>query len=125
MKSPTFLLLTGLSIFIAPAQAIGHDHDHDHAPQALQYIANKGQWPDQVLFKANVPGAVAFLEQDGITWVKYEDAIYAWMHDSHKLSTEEQNSKTWNAHAWRTEFVGGNMSAPILPAQKSTAYHNY
>lgn len=124
MRSLQFSLALGVSmVFSTPLVANGHDHQH--TPQRVEYVRNSGQWPTPVLYKASVPGAVAFLEQNGVTWVKYEESIYAWMHDSHQLSPAEQATKTWNGHAWRMSFVGGQATPVVFPGKMAKAYHNY
>ncbi len=67
MKHCTLTLLL-LSPFAIQA------HTHDHAPVGqIQYVANKGQWPDQVRYRADLPGASMFLEGTAVTWVRLED----------------------------------------------------
>jgi gliding motility-associated-like protein len=116
--------LTAL-IVLAMLPVITLAHDHDHGVRSVQYVANKGQWPDQVLYRSAVQGAMAFLEKDGITWVKYEEAIYERMHDAHMLPLEEQRSMAWKGHAWRMEFVGAGQQVEVHAHDRSSTYHNY
>ncbi len=122
MSSLRHLMLAVLPLAIATP---GSGHDHGHPTGPVDYVQNKGQWPQHVLYRTSVPGAVAFLERNGVTWVKYEEAIYAWMHDSHQLSPQEVAAKTWNGHAWRMTFVGGQLTPQVVAETRAQAYHNY
>lgn len=126
-RSTTFLAITAWSV--ALLQAGYHDHlhghDHEHAPAEVQYVANLGQWPAQVLYRSAVPGATAFLEKDGITFAKYEDGIYDRMHDAVKMPLAQQMAMTWKGHAWRMVFLDATASAEITGHDKASAYHNY
>ena len=46
-------------------------HDHAHLPagsRGLEFHANKGQWPQQVLYRAMTPGGAVFVEQSAFTY---------------------------------------------------------
>lgn len=119
MRTATFSAL-----LLLPFVALGHDHDHAHPPTKVEYVENRGQWPQQVLYKGLVNGAVVFLEQDALTWVKHEEGVHAWMHDSHMLDPEEMAARTWKGHAWRVRFDGASVPT-MRTAERSPAYHNY
>ncbi len=124
MSSLRHLLFAVLPLAVA-TPGTAHEHEHGHASSPVEYVLNKGQWPAHVLYRTNVPGAVAFLERNAITWVKYDEAIYAWMHDSHQLSPQEVAAKTWNGHAWRMSFVGGQLAPEVVADKRVQSYHNY
>lgn len=126
-RSTTFLAITAWSV--AFLQAGYHDHlhghDHEHAPAEVHYVTNLGQWPAQVLYRSAVPGATAFLEKDGITFSKYEDAIHDRIHDAVDLPLEQQMAMTWKGHAWKMVFVDALSSAAVTGRDRASAHHNY
>ncbi len=61
--------LSTLLLLFAATGLLAHGHDHDHGQAVLQFHLNKGQWPQQVLFKAVTPGGALFVERDAFTYV--------------------------------------------------------
>lgn len=128
-RSSLYMLVSMSLIVITPTRAQTGSHALDHAcgadakPQ-VHYVKNLGQWPEQVRFKGLVNGAAVFLEEDGLTWVKYEEEVFAWMHDSHLRTDAERDAYRWAGHAWRMRFV--NPAGPAMhTAGRSSTYHNY
>jgi gliding motility-associated-like protein len=108
---------------------------HDHGPamktvgagpqDRIRYILNKGQWDPQVLYKAEVTGLAVFLEREGLMWSKLQDDAGERMHDAIHMTEAEQQAFLLKGHAWRMRFVGGNVNAEVVAADRTTAYHNY
>ncbi|MEO8588017.1 MAG: PKD domain-containing protein, partial [Flavobacteriales bacterium] len=44
-------------------------HDHEHGGVGIEFHANKGQWPDQVLYRALTKGGAVFVERNCFTYV--------------------------------------------------------
>ena len=57
MSSLRHLMFAVLPLAIATP---GSGHDHGHPTGPVDYVQNKGQWPQHVLYRTSVPGAVAF-----------------------------------------------------------------
>lgn len=101
------------------------EHDHDHGPVKVQYIENKGQWPQEVLFRTGVNGATVFLEKNGSSWVKIDDQSLQQLHDFMELSPAEQAAFKIKGHSWRVRFEGASADPAIVPMEKGKGYHNY
>jgi PKD repeat protein len=91
---------------------------------ALSFVANRGQWPAPVSYRANLPGGTAFLTSTGL--------VYDWL-----LATDQQRlhevlerdpatgaSLTLHHHAVFVDFVGAQAVEPA-GEQQQAAYHNY
>ncbi|MBL8001323.1 MAG: PKD domain-containing protein [Flavobacteriales bacterium] len=110
-------------------------HDHDHGPamkqlgspqdDRIRYILNKGQWDDRVRYKAEINGLAVFLEEGGMMWSKLQDDAGERMHDAAHMSLADQQALVLKGHAWRMRFVGADAAAPMMAADRATAYHNY
>ena len=96
MRAPALISL----LFLA-APAIG-------APPKALFVENKGQWPEQVLYRALIPGAAMFVERSAFTYVLFSDSPlrhHGHTHDGH------DHSKEGKAHAYRVHFEGGRAQA--------------
>ncbi|HMC97630.1 MAG TPA: hypothetical protein VKG92_08260, partial [Flavobacteriales bacterium] len=56
--SQAFLLISSI--------VLAHDHEHG---VGIEFHANKGQWPDQVLYRALTKGGAVFVERNCFTYV--------------------------------------------------------
>jgi len=68
------------------------------------FTENKGQWPEQVLYRALIPGGALFVERSAFTYVLYSDSPlrhHGHAHDGHDHSGEG------NGHAYRVHFEEG------------------
>ena len=54
------------------------------------FIENKGQWPSDVLFKADIPGGYLFVKETGLTYLFYDSKAISEAHFSKK---EKDNLK--------------------------------
>lgn len=95
--------LTGLLLFSALAV-----HAHDHHPagghKGLEFHANQGQWPGQVLYRARTSGGALFVERSAFTYVLQRGGP---QHASDPNATHEP----YREHAYRMRFVGGRAGA--------------
>jgi gliding motility-associated-like protein len=131
-KIRTFALLTALLLgSLAQAHLHGpHDHGHDHGPDhgrdhAMIFIRNAGQWDDAVRYKADVLGATAFLENNGITFVKLEDRATQVMHDAAQMTEEERMAIRFKGHAWHMGFINPSAAMRMGAGHAAPYYHNY
>ncbi|MBK8497240.1 MAG: gliding motility-associated C-terminal domain-containing protein [Flavobacteriales bacterium] len=102
-------------------------HDHAEAPgrARVQYVANRGQWPQQVLFKASFPNSAMFLQRNAITWSRYQSDASERMHEYIQWPEEQQASFSLKGHAWRVHFVGANLKTGVRGEHARPEYHNY
>ena len=84
-----FILLFHFVFFCAAAQI------------DYEFVANKGQFHENVLYKANIPSGALFLEKNGLTFSFYEGGKFHDMHHGEKIDKIR-------CHAYKVEFVGAN-----------------
>lgn len=65
------------------------------------FVANQGQWPEQVIARADLPGLRLFVEKDGLVWVAYRTE------GCH--GTPQGEDRHMEGHAWRSRFVGSGV----------------
>ncbi len=76
------------------------------APPRATFTQNKGQWPAQVLYRAQIPGGVMFVERSAFTYVLFSESPLG--HHGHAHQPEHLGEG--KAHAYRVKFVGGEAS---------------
>ncbi len=118
-------LFVALCPFVLPS--FSHDNAHGTAPGAarVQYVANQGQWPEGVHYKAAFPNAAMFLQGDGVTWVRMQDDASDRVHEYIQWTEEQQSAFSLRGHAWKMHFVGANVQAKTEGEDRRPEYHNY
>lgn len=110
-------LLTFLWIFFAVSAYPGTD--------PVRFVQNKGQWPDQVLFKADVPGGNCYLEADRFTFNFLDSEQLFRRHQAHSGEPIEKPLEDFiRGHAYQVAFKG-SQNPHISQEGKSTDYFNY
>jgi len=85
-----------LSIFFLCLVGVGFA-----ATPVASFTENKGQWPDQVLYRVEFPGGALFVEREAL--------IYVLRSGGHQHGhAGESLDEPAHAHAYRVQFVGGH-----------------
>ena len=86
---------------------------------ALHFVANKGQWPEQVAYKSELQDGAVFLMSGGFRYSFYDVSGIQHIHDN-----PHDENFLLKAHAYDVLFV--NSSAGVLEGEdKRSYYHNY
>ncbi|MFN6944264.1 MAG: hypothetical protein ACK4ND_04915, partial [Cytophagaceae bacterium] len=119
MRQILLLMLLSLTSLLAMAHSIPSSH--------LQYIENKGQWPSQVLYKADVPGGAAFLEKGGITYHLWENPFteHAQAKKEAPQKGEVKKEVRLKGHAFKVNFIESNPNLKVSGGEKQDQYYNY
>ncbi|MFN5069675.1 MAG: PKD domain-containing protein [Bacteroidota bacterium] len=114
------ILLLLLSPFLLLAGDKSRFHPvHAHTTQqGLHFKENKNQWHPNVLYAAELNGAIIFLERTGITYVLYDRDDLEKMHPA-------EGPVTVHAHAYKAIFEGAQHPSQIDVFDKSETYYNY
>ena len=107
-----------------PPDAAGHE-GHGHEANTVRFVKNEGQWQAPFLYRADANGATAFMESDGVTWVKLQEDAFNVMHDAAQLTLEQRAAIRFNGHAWRVRFDAPPVSAEVEERERASFYHNY
>ncbi len=78
------------------------------------FVANQGQWPDQVIARADLPGLRLFVERDALVWVAYQSE---GCHGSPK-----GEDRHLEGHAWRSKFLGSQWTGQGIQWTDSLQY---
>jgi gliding motility-associated-like protein len=69
---------------------------------SAHFTENRGQWPEDVLYRARVPGGMMFVERAAFTFVLATGGPLAHHHEGGSAAQQPLL-----AHAYRVEFIGG------------------
>lgn len=76
----------------------------------FRFFENKGQYPDEVLFKANIPGGVVFLGKRSVSYSFYDLEAVSHSHGScascQRRGGHFAGGQSVKAHGYRIEFAG-------------------
>ena len=85
------------------------------------YIENKGQWPEQVLYRAQIEGGFVWVEQGGLR-VDLRD--YAEVSALHANPQGDVYNATWQGHCYFVSF-GTSVSASVPSSPEITKYNYF
>jgi gliding motility-associated-like protein len=87
---------------------------------STKFIPNKGQWPSNVLYRADIPSGAFFLEKDQITYYFYDQAALHELWHNFKKDAVIQNLVI------RVKFTGSPGASSIVSSgTESSEYYNY
>lgn len=117
-----FALLLCTTFFSLQLKASGETEREDFP----NFIENKGQWEDRVLYQVEMFSASLFLEADRITYMLMDDADIHELHDLHHHAFGNEIEE-WrlDAHAFNVQFVGANKDALKRSSCNLPNYRNY
>ncbi|MEA3495774.1 MAG: PKD domain-containing protein [Bacteroidota bacterium] len=122
------LLLIFLSInffVLGENLLIEHDSSHSHKKcnnhfqSGIKFLENKGQWKQNVLFKANIPDGFLFIEKNILTYYFYDgEALSEYKHHPCK-------EVLMKYHVIKIELLNSNKNISIEKKGKSPEYYNF
>ncbi len=120
MKNTLFIITLILSTLGVFAQEV---------TEGLNFIKNKGQFDDSVLYKVNVHGGRMFVQENGLMYDLFslEDLHEIGEHQHHAPEHQHELSKEENlidCHAYKVSFVNAKLNH-FTEENKKTEYHNY
>ena len=110
------ILGTFLCSSLLAVGSFAHSHGHDEV--AVQFHANKGQWPKQVLYRAVTPGGAVFVEPTALTYV----VASGGEHLAHGRTGYTPDPL--RMHAYKVHFEGG-VAASHQGTHRMGHYVNY
>lgn len=84
------------------------------AAQSLRFVQNKGQWPEEVQFRSEIPGGYLFALRDGFIYSFYDPAPIEARHargGPHARRMSRPPSDMIQAHAYKVTFEGADRQA--------------
>jgi gliding motility-associated-like protein len=123
MKHLTFKTSFFYQLFIILIVVVGVNNAFSQS--SIEFIENKGQFHDNVLYKSFIPGGALFLEKSGFTYNFIDEHDIKHSHAHHGYHGEEEDDGVLNFHAYKVNFVNANQSVNINPIDKTLDYNNY
>jgi len=96
--------------------------DTDHPSGSYKFIQNGGQWPDGVLYRADLEGGKIWLEKRGVLY-QFIDA--SGPHRIHHEHSSDPKEPVIYQHLLYAEFVGANENFKTEQQYPSSEYYNY
>jgi gliding motility-associated-like protein len=87
----------------------------------IKLVENKGQWPKQVLFKANIPGGDLYITPTGLVYQLIDEAAL------HELAHNSKGTepKMVNGHTYKMTFSNANAVFMVDKQGVSSETYNY
>ncbi len=115
-----FTLLISIATSVN-GQEMHHNHSLQHS-----FIENKGQWPEQVLFKSNIDGGNLWVEQGRVLFHLQDFSDYTAAHgDIHSNKWKNKDVFSFNQSLIHLNFLGAKNVTDIVKNGKTEAYYNY
>ncbi len=126
MKKGFSLFLIYVFFFLGHVQA----HKDTLRSGRLEFIENKNQWEDNILFKANIDGGAAFFEKNRFTFVFRDMEAIEKILSFKYLPLEERKVKDHpntliDCDAYQMDFINPNPNIQIKTRYPSSTYENY
>ncbi len=87
----------------------------------ITFVQNRGQWPVEVLFRAELPGGFLCLKKNSLHYVFYDAKTVSDQHTAVVGTTPE----TLRAQGIEVQFIGSTSAPTIDPKKPSTTLFNY
>lgn len=117
------ILILFLSLSIIPHTLLGHK-GHPHTTRSMEFVENKNQWHQKVLFKANFNNGSIFAEKHTLTYVILNEKQLDAFREN-KLNGGIPGSGLIDAASYKMKFVNANPEVRISGKDKLPYYHNY
>lgn len=114
-------------LLLLPLCGMAHDdHEDKYEGSTLKFIANKGQWVDDIVFRGSVPSGKLFLLRDRLVFDFMHEEDVSRLHDIHHGTIEPRGPKDFEIrkHAYAVRFLGANFTTPH-GENKTADYSNY
>lgn len=92
----------------------------------LEFKENKGQWNENALYKAQIPGGNLYLENNRLTYQFYNEKDMFRMDDVHHgfIKNPTHQDSTINLHAFQVNFINA-LTPNLYPQKVRPDYENY
>ncbi len=85
------------------------------------FVENNGQWPEQVRFRALLPGGTIWAEDECFTFQFFDPKILEFLHPT---GSSEDASSIFHSHSYKLHFPG-SQAASIEGSKPRPHYYNF
>jgi gliding motility-associated-like protein len=98
-----------------------------HIPKSegLNFVENKGQWVEQAKFKAEIPGGVMFVTNQGFVYNYVQQSDLNRIHELTHEPGHNLSNEIVHQHAYKVNFSGANANVKYTQTDKRSNYNNY
>ncbi len=93
------------------------------AQRSLRFVENKGQWPNQVTHRAEMPGALIWCERGSLVIDLYDDAQIHSLHSN--TSIDPTSIGPLKHHAVRLDFLNKQAEVDVDAGQELPGRYNF
>lgn len=100
------------------------------AQQYLEFVENKGQWPEAIKFQAQTVAGAFALQNNGYRVLVHNPqdlaALNTHPREKNHVSTVPENfDGVLHSHAYEVKFLNANPNPTIVPEKIQSSYNNY
>lgn len=118
MNSRIFILLLTINLLIPKLSS-------SHGDDKYFFIENKGQWQNDIKFKAKIGGGNVWLHENSFTFDFYNLEDYEKFTNEHTDNANNLNNQTLRHHAYQLKFINAHSNIKMKENSSSSFYHNY
>lgn len=114
-----------LLYFLLPAASLKAQYNN------IEFIENKGQWDSRIKFSGQVSSGMFYVEQNGFRVVQHNPEDWAKIgelthsHEAKNYQLLKEGNVVVRSHAYKVEFLDGNVNPEIIPDKPLPGYNNY
>lgn len=97
----------------------------EQLPPSLHFIENRGQWQQNILYKADLNSSSIYLEKGCITFDLADENDLAQLHGHQKRSNAETAPHIIHKHCYKIFFEGADTNCMVEKNIQSRSYSNY
>lgn len=114
-----------LSFWLMSLMSMGQNGFDKEPVSYLDYIQNKGQWNDKVLYRADFRGGALFLENSSFTYLFYQAEGFHQLHGPSQAKQDYHPEKPLSFHAVNMAFDNAQPAHGIVTGKVQPYYQNY
>ncbi len=112
-------------LILLPSLSQAHSKDSLTATN-LQFVENKGQWPEIVKFKSEISNGNLWIENDGLRFDLYNpDELKMFSHHNRLSNNKLTPPDKLQRHNYKLYFLNTNKNKRIVGNGQYKAYNNY
>ncbi|MFO7722926.1 MAG: gliding motility-associated C-terminal domain-containing protein [Bacteroidales bacterium] len=132
MRFPAFFRLMLLAVYLSGAFAFipAYGHRDTLRGNDIAFIENKGQWPDQVLYMADINNGHIYVEKGGLTYDFRDEEAFSAFVGYKFLAPELKNQQKpptgmVDHFAYRVRFEGASENPVVSASDPYPGIYNY
>lgn len=121
------LLLLSISIFVCNfcLSQLGMKNIPSSV-QSFQFVENKGQWDENILFKTEIPSGYLYLTREGLVYTLYDQKKKTFLEQQrHQNYIIDSSNQFLNFHTYKVNFVNKNELSQLVGKSPYPTIFNY